>query len=156
MARKRRTTKGRAERGTFAAIPHVVMDSADFRALSGAAHKVLMWLLRQYNGKNNGDLSASFTQIKAWGINSRTTLAKALKELQQCGLIICTRDGQFINPGGHCALYALTWQSIDECAGKLDTSPTITPIRQFSLERTKHPAQKVDAVRPESGRIATC
>ena len=153
MARKRHTATGRAERGTFAAIPHVVMDNADFRALSGTALKVLLGLLRQYRGKNNGDLSASFTQVQAWGINSRTTLAKALRELQQGRLIICTREGRFSNPGSLCTLYAVTWQPIDECAGKLEVSSTVTPPRQFSLERANHPVQKMDVVRPENGRI---
>ncbi|WP_457788334.1 hypothetical protein [Pseudomonas sp. PL-6] len=130
------------------------MDSEDFRALSGGALKVLLGLLRQYKGTNNGDLSASFTQAKDWGMNSRTTLAKALRELQECDLIRCTREGRFIKPGGCCALYALTWKPIDECGGKLEVSPTTTPPRKFSLERAKNPVQKVDALRPENGLMA--
>ncbi|TEP95575.1 hypothetical protein IPC65_05170 [Pseudomonas aeruginosa] len=151
MGRNLRKSKGRNPSGTFAALPHAVMDSEDFRALSGGALKVLLGLLRQYRGMNNGDLSASFTQAKQWGVNSRTTLSKALDELQDHDLIIRTREGKFIKPGGCCALYAITWRPIDPCEGKIEVSPTTTPPRKFSLERTKHPVQKMDALRPENG-----
>jgi len=46
-----------------------------------------------------------------------------------------TRNGRFINPGARCALYALTWQPVDECIGKkLEISATKTPPRKFSVE----------------------
>lgn len=96
---------------------------------------MLLGLIRQYRGQNNGDLSASFTQAKLWGINSKTTLAKALDELQTRNLIVRTREGRFIKPGGCCALYALTWQPINECDGKLEVAATVTAPRKLSLER---------------------
>ena len=154
MAKTRLKSKGRKEAGRFVSLPHAVIDTDDYKSLSGSAMKVLICLLRQYNGRNNGDLSASFTQAKEWGLNSRTTLAKVLRELQESNLLICTREGRFTNPGSCCALYAVTWQPIDECSGKLEVSHTITPPRKFSLEGTKRPVQKVDAVRPESGLMA--
>jgi hypothetical protein len=143
MAQNRRKAKGRAEKGTFALIPHAVMDSEDFRALSGGALKILLGLLRQYRGSNNGDLSATFKDASAWGIGSKATLARALDELQERGMIVRTREGKFIKPGGHCALYAVTWHQIDECDGKLEVSATAAAPRKFSLERAKHPVQKV-------------
>jgi hypothetical protein len=118
------------------------MDSEDFRALSGGALKVLLGLLRQYRGSNNGDLSASLGQAQGWGVNSSSTLAAALKELQERNLIIRTREGRFTKPGGCCALYALSWQPVDECAGKIEIGATITPPRKFSMERTENPLRK--------------
>ena len=144
MARRRHKAKGRAEAGTFALLPHAVMDSEDFRSISGSALIVLMSLLRQYRGSNNGDLSAEFSRIKQWGVGSKSTLAKALLELQERNLILRTREGRFMKPGGCCALYALTWQPIDECDGKIEVAATATAPRKFSLERTKHPVQKVN------------
>lgn len=143
MARTRIKTKGRRDSGTFAALPHVVMDSEDFRGLSGGALKVLLGLLRQYRGGNNGDMSATFAQAKEWGIGSKSTLNSALDELQFRGLVIKTREGRFIRPGGCCALYAISWRPIDECDGKLEVSPTVTPPRKFTLERTNSPVQKL-------------
>lgn len=150
MARTLAKSKGRTASGTFAALPHVMMDSEDFRTLSGGALKVLLGLLRQYRGGNNGDLSASFTQAEGWGVGSKSTLTKALEELQQCNLIIKTREGRFTRPGGCCALFALSWRPIDECGGKLEITPTITPPRKFSLERANHPVQKLYSVRTET------
>ncbi len=146
VARSLRKSKGRSASGTFAALPHVVMDSEGFRSLSGGALKVLLGLLRQYRGSNNGDLSASISQAKAWGVNSTSTLAAALKELQERDLIVRTREGRFTKPGGCCALYALSWQPVDECGGKLEVEPTTTPPRKFSLERTENPLRKSNRV----------
>lgn len=144
MAKDRRARQqGRKESGSFSLLPHAVQDSEDFVALSGGALKVLLGLLRQYKGSNNGDLSATHSQAKAWGIGSKTTLSKALEELQERALIICTRQGRFIKPGGCCALYAITWKAIDDCGGKLEVNATATPPRKFSLERAKNPVQKV-------------
>ena len=88
----------------------------------------------QFKGNNNGDLTAAFTVMRAYGFNSKDTLDKAKKQLLDHGLIIKTRDGQFLNPGGRCDLFAVTWRAIDECNGKLDVPATSTPPRQFSLE----------------------
>ena len=152
MAVSRQKQKGRRESGTFAALPHMVMDSEDFRALSGGALKVLMGLLRQLKAANNGDLSASFGQAEEWGVRSKSTLSAALEELQARNLITRTREGRFTNPGGRCALYALTWRPINECGGKIEVSPTITPPRKFSIKTTDHPVQKVYPERTETVR----
>ncbi|HFT8610115.1 TPA: hypothetical protein ACGSTG_003988 [Pseudomonas aeruginosa] len=154
MARNRHKAKGRAEVGTFALLPHSVMDCEDFRSLSGSALVVLMCLLRQYRGNNNGDLSAEFGRLQGWGIGSKSTLAKALAELQRRNLIQRTREGQFTNPGGRCALYAVTWQPIDECDGKIEVSATATAPRKFSIDRTKHSVQKVNPPGTETVPIA--
>nr|WP_298168353.1 hypothetical protein [uncultured Pseudomonas sp.] len=146
MARSLRKSKGRSPAGTFAALPHAVMDSESFRALSGGALKVLLGLLRQYRGSNNGDLSATLSQAKAWGVNSTSTLTTALKELQERNLIVRTREGRFTKPGGCCALYALNWQPIDLCEGKLEVQPTTTAPRKFSLERIENPLRKSNRV----------
>lgn len=144
MARNRSKHKGRADTGTFFKWPHAVMDSDSFLGISGSALIVLMFLVRQFRGNNNGDLSAVFSRVEKWGIGSKSTLAKALAELQDRELILRTREGRFTNPGGCCALYALTWLAIDECDGKLEVAATSTPPRKFSLERAKHPVQKLD------------
>lgn len=51
---------------------------------------------------------------------SKDTLYKARDELVEKGLIEQTRQG-----GKHrCNLYAITWESIDDCKGKLDVAAT--------------------------------
>ncbi|GGX89986.1 hypothetical protein GCM10007160_16770 [Litchfieldella qijiaojingensis] len=117
--------------GAFA-LPKLLMDHPDFRELSGSALKVLLALGYQHNGFNNGDLSCTSTTMSEWGGMSPTTLAKALRELQERNLIIKSRDAQVGREGPRCALYAFTWAPIDDCGGKLDISPTTTPRRRLS------------------------
>lgn len=120
MSLKRRKAKGRREHGTFWALPHVVLDAPSFLGLRPPAKALLLDLGRQYNGSNNGDLSASWTLMKRRGWRSKDTLCRALKELTERGLIEKTRQGG----RNACNLYALTWLPIDECRGKLDVGPT--------------------------------
>lgn len=128
--RGRLTGKGN-EVPSFAGIPRYVMHSADFRALGPNSVRVLIWLAESYKGRNNGNLSATINQAQYWGIAGKDTLHKALKELTEKRLIIRTREGRFTNPGGQCALYAMTWAAIDECLGKsLEVEPTSTPPRK--------------------------
>jgi len=110
----------------------------DYKNLHGNAVKLLMALIHQYRGHNNGDLTAAYSVMNKWGFRSKQTLANALKTLLDSGMIIQTRTGLFLNPGGRCALYALAWQTIDECPGKgLEVKPTRVPPRKFSTEQNK-------------------
>ncbi len=128
--------KGRQDRGRFVALPIAVLESPDFLELSHTARTALIALLAKYNGRNNGDLSLPFSRATLWGINSKTTLAKALKELIDKGLICRSRDALKMrdNPHGQCSLYALMWVSIDDCGGKHELSATSAPLRSFSRQ----------------------
>jgi len=132
--------------GRYIAIPHMVMKSEDYRGLSGTAVKLLNALMFQFNGQNNGDFTAAWTVMsKQHGFKSKDPLTRAIRELEKANLIIKTREGFFQNPGGRCALYAVTWLPINECKGKrLEMKSTITPPRKFSLEKISFP-------NPESG-----
>ena len=123
---------------SFAGIPRIVMETEDFRQLPGNAVQLLLVLAHQYRGGNNGDLTAAFSVMRKWGFNSKTTLTNARRALERAKMIIKTRTGRFMNPGGVCHLYALAWHNIDECPGKnLEVAPTSTPWRRFSLEKNK-------------------
>ena len=133
MARNSRRSLNDAP-GGYAGIPRIVIESDDFKRLSKAAKVLLLLMAYQFRGSNNGDLSAAPALLKGWGISSKTTTQKAVQELIERNLIIRTREGRFLNPGGRCALYALTWKPIDECQGKIEVSATRTPPRKFSME----------------------
>ena len=105
-----------------------LLDSADFVSLKGNSIKLLIDIGAQYNGKNNGDFCITLKLMKKRGWNSNQQLTKARDELIEKNLIIQTRQGG-LNMGP--TLYAITWQPIDECGGKLDVSPTTTPPRRF-------------------------
>jgi len=129
----------------WAGIPHDVMESADFLRLSFRARALLLDIVYQYNGSNNGDLTAAFGFMRKRGWRSKETLSAAVSDLLEADLIRKSRDGVFQNPGAKCNLYALTWHRVDECRGKgLELEPTSTPLRKFTLERSKNPS-------PETG-----
>ena len=108
--------------GGFLALPHTVLKHPNFVRLSGNATKLLILLGSQYRGTNNGDLSATWKQAQKFGIRSPSTLAESKRELLHYRLIILTRAGGKNTP----ALYAITWQSIDNCKGKLHVKETNT------------------------------
>jgi|TARA_B110000902_G_C14050662_1_gene491565 hypothetical protein len=141
-AKRRQMVKNRRESGRFVLIPHAVLNSSDYVGISYKSKALLVDLVHQYNGRNNGDLTAALGALKARGWVRSATLSSAVNELMKVNLIIRTREGKFQNPHSRCALYAITWQQIDECEGKdLEVSPTTTPPRKFSLEKltTKYP-----------------
>jgi len=122
MARNRLRTKGRSESGRFAGIPLACMDHENYISLSMPGKVLLMEFCRQYNGYNNGDLTASFSLMNKRGFRSKGTLNRAIKELKKQDWILVSRIG-----GRHqCNLYALTFHAVNDCKGKLDIQPTIT------------------------------
>jgi len=128
MSRRSRVKhKGRSDTPPFVMLRRDIMRYENFKTMGGNPTKLLIDLLSQYNGRNNGDLCAAWTLMKERGWNSKGTLHRSLKELLQRGWIVKSRQG-----GKHKAsLYAITWLPIDECDGKLDIAPTITPINSW-------------------------
>ncbi len=117
-AERRRRQTGRSESGSFLAIPHAVLKSDAYRTLSAHAVKLLFDLAAQYRGKNNGDLTATWRIMQPLNWRSRQTLERALRELQEHGLIEKTRQGGL----NKCNLFALTWRAIDTCSSKLEVA----------------------------------
>jgi hypothetical protein len=120
VARTLRKARSRTQHGGYFGIPHAVMDSPNYLALSAHAVKLLGDLGRQFLGGNNGDSAATWTMMEKRGWKSRDTLGRALAELLHFGMIEKTRQGGL----NRCSLYALTWQPIDDCRGKLEVSAT--------------------------------
>jgi hypothetical protein len=102
--------------GPFMALPHYYFRAPEFGSLSGRAVKLLIEIGLQYTGSNNGDLAATYSMMRPRGFKSADLLRKARNELINAGWIMVTRQG-----GKHApSLYALTFQNIDQCKGKLD------------------------------------
>lgn len=94
------------------------MEHEDFRTLDPFALKVFMVLGSQFNGRNNGDLSATFEMLKHYGGMSKGRLAKSLRELRDRNLIHRTRDHIKHRSRAQCALYALSWRPVDDLPHK--------------------------------------
>lgn len=122
--------KRKAQR--FAGIPHRIIEHKDYASLSGNAVRLLVWFAYQYNGRNNGKLTAIFNQLEEKGFNSKTTLASAVKELRQKGFIELTRGSVFNKHGKSPNYYAITWESVDDIPGfDMLIKPTNTALRTF-------------------------
>lgn len=125
---KRQRATGRGESGSFAAIPHALLKTRKYATLSAWSVKLLVDMVGQYTGRNNGDLTASWAVMSPKGWRSKGTLQRALTDLLAAGFVIRTRYGG----RNLCALYAITWKPVDECLDrvtrkpKLDVSPTNT------------------------------
>lgn len=146
VRRNRARATGRRESGTFIRLPHEAWRSPAFAALSAQALKLLIDIAGRYNGRNNGNLEATWTILsRERGWKSRDTLHKALGELVQAGFLFRTRQGRRLCGKHEPSLYAVTWWAID-ASDKHQHSST-TALR---LWRTKRANASTPAVPVES------
>jgi hypothetical protein len=124
------------KKGRFVGIPYHVVNTPQFSSLSAKANKLLIDLLVQYTGSNNGALSACFTLMKPRGWKSSSTVYKAKKELLDKGFIVVTKTGMKVR--GHPTLLAITWNAIDECPKVIfdeHVKPSVVPLSYWSTAR---------------------
>jgi len=129
MGKSYAKAKGRASTGRFLLIPHRCLDHENYIRLSSKAVKLLIDIAMQFNGRNNGDLTAALSVLKKRGWKSSETLRLALDELLHYGWIVVTRKGGLNRTT---TLYALTFHPIDECKGKLDVNSTAMAPRNWN------------------------
>ena len=109
---KRAKHTGRGKENSFLRLPHFLLDSDEFAALSGNAIKLLLDAAKEFKGANNGNISLAWSRLSTRGWVSQGTAHRAKQELLQAGWLICTRQG-----GKHrCSLFALSWEPIDDCS----------------------------------------
>jgi len=106
--------KKRSFKDPFAMIPWYVIDCPAFKSLRGNSVKLLLLLVRQYRGNNNGDLSITYSLNKTYFKSSQTMYA-ARDELEQKGFIVTNAYGG-MSQGGYKlpSLYAITWLPVDD------------------------------------------
>lgn len=102
--------KGSKINEPFVAIFRSVFDSLAFAALSPHACKLLLELMAQYKGDNNGNLTVAWSVVSKRGWKSRTTLWRCKSELIDAGFVYVTRKGHMPST---CELLALTWFPLD-------------------------------------------
>lgn len=91
-------------------MPHKVLDCQAFASLSGAGTRLLLEVLRLYNGNNNGQIHLTLTTLKKRGWNSNDVFSRARQELQDKGFIQMTRLPCLPRRG---AWFGLTWRPLD-------------------------------------------
>jgi len=110
-AKKFRGNGDKRDGKTFVALPNVVLESPGYRQASHTARSLLIDIATQYSGHNNGKLVACVKYLKPMGWKGNGTVLRALRELQDCGLLIETRKGARPNKA---AWFALPWLDLDQ------------------------------------------
>jgi len=136
--------------GSYTPIPHALLESAAFLGASDRAKALLLELIRQHNGHNNGHLHLATNWLKRRGWCSHDAIQKGKAELIERGLIVKSRAGGLrMGPDK----YALTWLPVSNFAGLdiksfqpgdwrfLDPLPTVK-------KRNDHPATRDRPVPP--------
>jgi len=107
--------------GRFAGLPHTVMDSIAFAGASHPARSLLLELIRQHTGRNNGHFHLAWGWLHRRGWNSADVIQRAKAELITRQLAIKTRLGG-LNAGPD--LWAVTWLQITNYVGLTEVSPS--------------------------------
>lgn len=128
----------------FVVIPKDVLLSPEFQALSTSSKALLLDLIAQYTGKNNGRLCPAWQAMQRAGWTAKPTLLKAKRELLECSFVVLTRKGHAPRTA---EWIGVTWWTLD-----FDRSMDIDP-RQFPyLNFVKRVAADPNTGRPEIKR----
>lgn len=100
--------------GGYSSIPWAVLDSVSFMGASDKAKALLLALMRQHNGQNNGHLHLAKKWLYNHGWSCDENNRKACHELIERGLIAQTKWGG-LNAGAN--LFALAWYDITNYTG---------------------------------------
>lgn len=103
MARGRKVdATGRSKGdGQYLLLPYSMSKSQAFRSLSGPGLKVWIALRCCFNGSNNGRLSLSYQRAAELLGLSKTTVARAFRELLEKGFIKLRKAGQWYGRRAH-------------------------------------------------------
>jgi DNA-binding transcriptional regulator YhcF (GntR family) len=77
-------------------VPHAVYDSTAFATLMPIDVAVLLTLIRKHTGINNGAISLGVREAASRCHCSQATALRALRRLQETGLISLTRKGHMV------------------------------------------------------------
>jgi hypothetical protein len=139
--------------GGYVALPHAVIRSPEWAELSPFAVKLLLDMLAQYRGDNNGELVAYWSKMsreRRW--RSKETLFRALAELRNANWLELTRRGRRNKTP---ALYAVTFYAIDHCGGKLEEAKaTGSPSGAWRRPPTAARRDESNAPDPSEGSAA--
>ena len=94
----------------FVKLDHDLVRGPEWRGLSGDAAKVLIDILDQYNGRNNGSLHYGIRHTMRCLNCSKRTAIRRLGEVRDAGLIVATEKGSFNYKAGSRKGVATAWR----------------------------------------------
>lgn len=134
--------------GSFAAIPHAVLDSAAYASLSYPAKALLLEAVRQLNGRNNGHLQLTSAWLNSRGWKSNDVIQRAKSELIAARIMQLTKQGG-LNVGP--SLYLVTWLPVTDFSGLEISAHTYHPGAWHFAD--KLPKLKIASAVPSGGAV---
>ena len=120
----------------YALLPDEVLRSEAVRELDGVSRWILVVISAQYHGRNNGRLTLPHSAAIHYGIRSKDSLSRGLKQCVEHQLLQITHQGGL--PPLGCSRYALTWKSMD-ADEKLDIAGTLQPSNSWAKWQNASP-----------------
>lgn len=112
MARSRKFKRGSGPR--FVQLYYWIMDTSAYQNLSCGARSLLLELLKEYNGFNNGSVYLSHRDAAKRLSCNKGTVGSYFADLRDKGFIVITRGHTLGADGkGEATHYALTMESLD-------------------------------------------
>lgn len=141
-----------APSGRYTPLPHLLLDSTAFMGASHRTRSLVLELMRQHNGQNNGHLHLTLAWLKKRGWASVDGIQKSKEEALERGLIIKTREGG-LNLGPD--RYALTWLPITNFVGLDFSQKDYHPGRYLVMDKlpTVKNEERLVPVRSAAKRI---
>lgn len=108
----------------FVKLPHSILFSGAYRALSPNARSLLVELVSIFNGANNGSIYLSVRDAAArLGVVDTAAASKAFDELEELGFIALTKDSFFsikAADSSRARAWRLTWHHCDKVGATRD------------------------------------
>lgn len=123
--------RGKSPPPFFKAL-HAIFDHPDYLTLSKTARAFLWDFSRQYNGHNNGNLSAAPGIMGPMGWDKKTA-TRCRQELERLDWIRVTRLPRAKREP---VLYCLSWVDLDKWEGKPHLDPEVFKMPRRSLRLT--------------------
>jgi hypothetical protein len=102
-------------KGARLVIPNALLQHPNYRRMSYPAKAVLWDICSDYDGKNNGYLSAEWSKFKNYGWGSHHTMRDAIAEVLYYGWLVLTQiGGRDHRPN----LYGVTWRKLNRRQGQ--------------------------------------
>src|SRR5262245_21530073 len=83
----------------FVKLPYEVLDSPAFISASAGAKALFVFLIRRFNGRNNGQISCSVREASAWCVCGKSAAARYFAELIDLDPIEPVVKGRFTGRG---------------------------------------------------------
>jgi len=112
-------------------LPKRLLLSREYAALRNGARALLIDVAAQYNGYNNGALTAAWKPMQDRGWKSKRGLYRARDELLETGFLVITHYQR--STSRRPIYYAITWEGIDETKHTRDQRPSVVPLNTWKF-----------------------